>query len=105
GGKSAHIILDDADVEKEVKEGVRACFRNAGQSRNAPTRMLVPRRQMAEAASFAKQEGEATKVGDPASEETIVGPLVSRAQFEKVQGLIHQGIEEHATLVIGGLGR
>jgi aldehyde dehydrogenase (NAD+) len=105
GGKSAHIILDDADVEKEVKEGVRACFRNAGQSCNAPTRMLVPRRQMAEAASFAKQEGEATKVGDPASEETIVGPLVSRAQFEKVQGLIHQGIEEHATLVIGGLGR
>jgi len=105
GGKSANIILDDADFDKEVKEGVRACFRNAGQSCNAPTRMLVPRRQMAEVASLAKQEAEAAKVGDPALEETTVGPLVSRAQFEKVQGMIRQGIHEGATLVTGGTGR
>jgi aldehyde dehydrogenase (NAD+) len=105
GGKSANIILDDADFDKEVKEGVRACFRNAGQSCNAPTRMLVPRRQMAEVASLAKQEAEAAKVGDPALEETTVGPLVSKAQFEKVQGLIRQGIHEGATLVTGGTGR
>jgi aldehyde dehydrogenase (NAD+) len=105
GGKSANIILDDADFEKEVKEGVRACFRNTGQSCNAPTRMLVSRRQMADAASVAKQEAEATKVGSPASEETVVGPLVSKGQFDKVQGLIHRGIEEGATLVTGGTGR
>jgi len=105
GGKSANIILDDADFEREVKEGVRACFRNAGQSCNAPTRMLVARQQMAKAASFAGEEAEATNVGDPGLEETTVGPLVSRAQFDKVQHLINQGIKEGATLVTGGMGR
>ena len=105
GGKSAHIILDDADLGRAVREGVQACFRNAGQSCNAPTRMLVPRKKMAEAASIAKKEAEATKVGDPRAEDTAVGPLVSKAQFEKVQRLISRGIEEGATLVIGGTGR
>jgi len=105
GGKSANILLDDADFAKAVKEGVRSCFRNAGQSCNAPTRMLVPRQKAAEAVAVAKQEAETTKVGDPAREETMVGPLVSRDQLEKVQRLIHQGIEEGATLVAGGLGR
>ena len=105
GGKSAHIILDDADLGRAVREGVQACFRNAGQSCNAPTRMLVPRKKMAEAASLAKKEAEATKVGDPRAEDTAVGPLVSKAQFEKVQRLIGRGIEEGATLVVGGTGR
>ncbi|MGC2474782.1 MAG: aldehyde dehydrogenase family protein [Candidatus Sulfotelmatobacter sp.] len=105
GGKSAHVILDDAELVKAVREGVQACFRNAGQSCNAPTRMLVPRQKLAEAASVAKQEAEATKVGDPGREETVVGPLVSKAQFEKVQRLINQGIAEGATLVTGGAGR
>ncbi len=105
GGKSAHIILDDADLGRAVREGVQACFRNAGQSCNAPTRMLVPRKKMAEAASLAKEEAEATKVGDPRAEDTAVGPLVSEAQFEKVQRLISRGIEEGATLVVGGTGR
>jgi len=105
GGKSAHIILDDADLGRAVREGVQACFRNAGQSCNAPTRMLVPRKKMAEAASIAKKEAEATKVGDPRLEDTDVGPLVSKSQFEKVQRLISYGIEEGATLVIGGAGR
>jgi aldehyde dehydrogenase (NAD+) len=105
GGKSAHIILDDADLGRAVREGVQACFRNAGQSCNAPTRMLVPRKKMAEATSMAKREAEATKVGDPRAEDTAVGPLVSKAQFEKVQRLIGRGIDEGATLVIGGTGR
>jgi aldehyde dehydrogenase (NAD+) len=104
GGKSANIILDDADLPKAVKEGVQACFRNTGQSCNAPTRMLVPRSRMAEANAVAKQTAEATKAGDPASRETHIGPLVSKAQFEKVQRLIGRGIEEGATLVAGGSG-
>ncbi len=105
GGKSANIILEDADLAKAVKEGVQACFRNTGQSCNAPTRMLVPRAKMAQAASVAKQEAEATKVGDPTSGDTTIGPLVSRAQFERVERLILKGIEEGATLVAGGSGR
>jgi len=105
GGKSANIILDDADFAKAVKEGAQACFRNTGQSCNAPTRMLVPRSRMAEAALAAKQEADAAKVGDPRSEATTIGPLASRAQFEKVQRLIDLGIAEGATLVTGGTGR
>src|SRR5271168_3184348 len=84
GGKSANIILDDADFASAVKEGAQACFRNAGQSCNAPTRMLVPRSNMAEAAAVAKQAAESTKVGDPSAKGSI-GPLSSEAQFEKVQ--------------------
>ena len=105
GGKSANIILDDADFEKAVKEGVRSCFRNTGQSCNAPTRMLVPRARAASAAAVAKQVAEESVVGDPFSERTQIGPLSSQAQFEKVQGLISQGIREGATLVAGGPGR
>ena len=105
GGKSANIILDDSDFAKSVTDGVQACFRNAGQSCNAPTRMLVPKNRMSEAAAAAKHEADATKVGDPSREETSVGPLVSKAQFDKVQRLIAKGIEEGATLVTGGVGR
>jgi len=105
GGKSANIILDDADLVKAVKEGAQTCFRNTGQSCNAPTRMLVPRSKMAEAAAAAKQAAESTKLGDPFAEDTALGPLVSKAQFEKVNGLIRKGIEEGATLVAGGADR
>jgi len=105
GGKSANIILDDADIVKVVKEGVQACFRNAGQSCNAPTRLLIPQNRMQEAVQTAKQEAEAAKVGNPRREDTTIGPLVNRAQFEKVQRLIQKGIEEGATLVTGGLGQ
>ena len=105
GGKSANVILDDADFGKAVREGVQACFRNAGQSCNAPTRMLVPRQKLAEAANVARQEAEAMKVGDPSREETVIGPVVSKVQFEKVQRLINQGVAEGATLVAGGAGR
>ncbi|HTV57355.1 MAG TPA: aldehyde dehydrogenase family protein [Verrucomicrobiae bacterium] len=105
GGKSANIILDDADLPAAVKEGVVACFRNTGQSCNAPTRMLLPRSKMAQAEQVAKQAAEATIPGDPFSETTSIGPLVSAAQFEKVQRLIRAGIDEGATLIAGGLGR
>ncbi len=105
GGKSANVVLEDADIVKAVQEGVQTCFRNAGQSCNAPTRMLIPKRRVDEAVSAAKRESEATRVGDPSREETTLGPLVSKTQFEKVQGLISKGIEEGATLVAGGLGR
>jgi aldehyde dehydrogenase (NAD+) len=105
GGKSANIILEDSDFEKTVKQGVDACFRNTGQSCDAPTRMLVPRSRMVEVAKLAKQAAETTKVGDPAAEDTGIGPLANKVQFEKVQGLIAKGIAEGATLVAGGPGR
>jgi aldehyde dehydrogenase (NAD+) len=101
GGKSANIILDDADLKRAVEGGVRSCFTNSGQSCNAPTRMLVPRAKHAEAVAIAKAAAEATKVGDPTGEVTI-GPVVSEAQFNKIQGLIEKGIKEGAELVTGG---
>ena len=105
GGKSANIILDDADFGKAVRDCVQACFRNTGQSCNAPTRMLVPRSKMADAVAAAKKEADATKAGDPGKDDTTIGPLVTRAQFDKVQRLIQIGIEEGATVVAGGGGR
>lgn len=105
GGKSANILLDDADFEKAVPQGVQECFRNAGQSCNAPTRMLVPRSKMAEVVVAAKLSADATKVGDPSTDGIGIGPLASKPQFEKVQRLIKVGIEEGATLVAGGPGR
>jgi len=105
GGKSANIILDDADFDNAVEEGVQACFRNSGQSCNAPTRMLVPRSRMAQAVNAAKDAANASKVGDPSANGNHLGPLVSRAQYEKVQRLIKQGIDEGADLVAGGSGR
>ena len=105
GGKSANIVLEDADLETAVKEGVQSCFRNTGQSCNAPTRMLVPRSKMAEVASIAKRTAEATKSGDPFTEGTGIGPLANKAQFEKVQRMIMTGIEEGAKLIAGGPGR
>jgi len=84
GGKSAYIILDDADVETAVKEGAQACFRNTGQSCNAPTRMLVPRSKMAQAIASAKKTAEATRVGDPFAEGTHLGPLArEKRKYDK----------------------
>jgi aldehyde dehydrogenase (NAD+) len=105
GGKSAHIILEDADLNAAVAEGVQTCFRNTGQSCNAPTRMLIPKSRMAEAITIAKRAADATQVGDPNAENTSLGPLSSKAQFEKVQSMIKRGIDEGAQLVAGGLGR
>jgi len=105
GGKSAYIILDDADLAEAVKDGVQSCMRNSGQSCNAPTRMLVPRSRMAEVTRLAKQAANSIRVGDPLMDSTGIGPLASRAQFEKVQQLIQEGIEEGAEIIAGGPGR
>jgi aldehyde dehydrogenase (NAD+) len=105
GGKSAHVILDDADLEGAVQEGVQSCFRNTGQSCNAPTRMLVPRSKMEQGIVAAKKTADGTKVGDPFADGVHIGPLSSKAQFDKVQRLINQGIKEGAKLVAGGPGR
>jgi aldehyde dehydrogenase (NAD+) len=105
GGKSANILLDDADFGKAVREGAEECFDNTGQSCNAPTRMLVPRDRMDEAAAIAADVANTLRVGDPRSEDTQVGPLVSGQQWDKVQNLISKGIDEGATLAAGGTGR
>lgn len=105
GGKSANIILDDADFPKAVTKGVRLCFDNSGQSCNAPTRMLVPRDRLDEVIDIARSVAEKTVVGDPRAEGTHMGPVASQAQWTKIQGLIQQGIDEGAMLVTGGAGR
>ncbi len=105
GGKSANIILADADLEKAVPAGVLRSFTNTGQSCQAPTRMLVHRSQRDDAVAIAKRTAETVRVGDPLDPKTTMGPLVSKVQFDKVQGLIERGIQEGATLVCGGAGR
>lgn len=105
GGKSANIILPDADFTTAVTKGVEGCFGNSGQSCDAPTRMLVPSARHDEALEIAKTAAEAFKVGNPRSEETQLGPVVSEMQYNKIQKLIETGIAEGATLVTGGLGR
>jgi aldehyde dehydrogenase (NAD+) len=104
GGKSANIILDDADIPAAVKGGVQHCFLNSGQSCNAPTRMLVPRTRLAEAVAAARSAAEETTVGDPFADGTRIGPVVSKVQFDKIQRLIQKGIDEGAELVTGGPG-
>ena len=105
GGKSANIILDDADFPTAVAGGVTGCFTNSGQSCNAPTRMLVPASRQAEAIAIARAAAERMKVGDPFQEGVKLGPVVSEVQFNKIQGLIQRGIDEGAQLVTGGVGR
>jgi aldehyde dehydrogenase (NAD+) len=104
GGKSPNIILPDADLERAVTSSVKSLMGNSGQSCNAPTRMLVPRQAMAQVSEIAKRVAEGIRVGDPAAD-VDMGPVVSMAQWQKVQGLIADGIAEGATLVTGGVGR
>lgn len=105
GGKSANIILEDADLQKSVAAGVMQCFTNSGQSCNAPTRMLVPAKSHDEALKVAAAAAANVKAGDPFAEGTTIGPVVSQVQFDKIQALIQKGIDEGATLVAGGTGR
>jgi aldehyde dehydrogenase (NAD+) len=105
GGKSANIILEDADFEKAVAGGTRHCFNNSGQSCNAPTRMLVPAARMQEAAGIAAAVADSLKVGDPREKGIDLGPVVNRTQWEKIQRLIESGIAEGAALAAGGPGR
>jgi len=105
GGKSANIILDDAEFERAVRGGAVSCFQNSGQSCDAPTRMLVPADQYDEAVRIAIAVAEQVVIGDPKNEQTTMGPVVSQVQFDKIQQLIRTGIEEGAALVTGGPGR
>jgi aldehyde dehydrogenase (NAD+) len=102
GGKSANILLDDADYPKAVKTGVADCYLNSGQTCSALTRMIVPRSRLAEVEELARAEAETYRVGDPFDEATRLGPLVSAAQRSRVEGYIRTGIDEGARLVAGG---
>lgn len=104
GGKSANIILPDADLTLAVPDGVRACFVNGGQNCQSPTRMLVHQSQRNATISLARDAAEAFRLGDPVEPETEMGPMVSARQFEMIQKLIGSGISQGATLVTGGLG-
>ncbi len=103
GGKSANVILDDADFEKAVRAGTGHAFINSGQTCASWTRMLVPRARQEEAERIAKEEAESFTVGDPRSGRFRYGPLVSKAQQERVRAYIRSGLQEGARLVTGGL--
>ena len=105
GGKSPNVLLDDADFERAVKRSVLHVFQNSGQSCNAPTRMLVPAAKLAQVEALAKSVAESVVVGDPNSEKTTIGPVVSKVQFDRVEGYIAKGIAEGAKVVTGGAGR
>jgi len=105
GGKSANIILEDADFEDAVTRGVRSVMGNSGQSCNAPTRLLVPAPRMNDAIEIARKAAVNVTPGAPDDDEADIGPVVSRTQYEKIQRLIQAGIDEGATLVAGGPGK
>ncbi|MEN0000903.1 MAG: aldehyde dehydrogenase family protein [Pseudomonadota bacterium] len=105
GGKSPNIVFADADVEKAVRAGVAHCMENTGQSCNAPTRMIVERDAYAQAVTIATEAAENTKIGNTRDSGNHIGPLVSKAQFDKVQSLIETGLAEGARCVAGGIGR
>jgi betaine-aldehyde dehydrogenase len=102
GGKSASVILDDADLATAVKSTVNGCYLNSGQTCTALTRMLVPESRYEEAARLAAEVAKSFTVGDPLADTTKLGPLTSKAQLERVRGYIQKGIQEGAELVAGG---
>ena len=104
GGKGANIIFKDADPEA-IERGALRCFRNSGQSCNAPTRMLVEKSMYKEAIERLKKYATEFKVDDPNKEGDHIGPVISENQFNKIQGLIQKGIDEGAKLVAGGTGK
>jgi aldehyde dehydrogenase (NAD+) len=104
GGKSANILLSDVDFQTAVTKGVAGCFGNSGQSCNAPTRMFVPAEKREEVSEIAKMAAAKFTVGDPQDEATQLGPVVSRVQYDKIQGLIESGIAEGAEVLVGGPG-
>jgi aldehyde dehydrogenase (NAD+) len=105
GGKSANLILGDADLDAAVTAGVNACFGNSGQSCNAPTRMFVPAARHEEAVAIARRAAEAHVVGPADAAGITLGPVVSELQFERIQRLIQTGMDEGARVVTGGPGR
>ena len=104
GGKSPNIVLEDADLENAIKGGIAGIMMNSGQSCRAPTRMLVPNKLMDQACEIAKEMAETWTPGDP-KQDSRMGPVISETQWNKIQGLIHSGIEQGAKVVTGGEGR
>ena len=102
GGKSPNVILDDADLEQAVTDGVAKCFLNSGQTCSALSRMLVPRDRLEQAERIAAVVAESFTPGDPFTEGTMLGPLASETQLERVRGYIDQGMAEGGKLVTGG---
>lgn len=105
GGKSPNIVFADADLPRAIKTGVAHCMNNTGQSCNAPTRMLVERSVYDEALPLIKDAAEKVQVGDPQEEGRHIGPLVSAVQFDRVQSLIQQAIDEGTKVLTGGAGK
>jgi aldehyde dehydrogenase (NAD+) len=104
GGKAANLVLESSDLSAVLPPTVQGVLANTGQSCIAPTRVLVHQNQVEEATGFIKAMMEATTVGDPLADGAHIGPVVNRAQWEKIQGLIQSAIDEGATLVTGGTG-
>ena len=102
GGKSANVILEDADLSKAIPDAVAKCYLNSGQTCSALTRLVVPRSKLAEIEQIAAATAQAFTPGDPFAETTRLGPLVSAAQRDRVRGYIQKGIDEGAKLVTGG---
>ena len=102
GGKSPNVILDDADLQAAVVDGIGKCYLNSGQTCSALTRMLVPRGKLEAAEQVAAAVVSQIKVGDPFDPEVTLGPLASEAQLERVRGYVRKGIDEGAKLVAGG---
>ena len=105
GGKSANIVLPDADLEKAARWNIQRGFFNAGQSCHAPTRMLVHESQLEQVVPFLVDEASRFRLGDPLDSSTTMGPVVSAAQFKSIRDLIQSGLDEGARLVTGGLGQ
>ena len=105
GGKSPNLVFADCDLEERVTQSVAECMFNTGQSCDAPTRLLVERACYDQAVDIARRAAEATAVGDPEAEGDHIGPLFDQIQFDRVQNMIQVGIDEGATLLVGGLGR
>jgi aldehyde dehydrogenase (NAD+) len=104
GGKSPNVILEDADLEASVTRGVLHMYNNTGQSCNAPSRMLVPRALLAQAEAIAASVSDSVVIGPTDEESTTMGPVISKVQWDKIQGLIEAGIAEGAKVVCGGPG-
>jgi len=104
GGKSANIVLPDADIAAAARWNVQRCFFNTGQSCHAPSRLLIPRHKMPDVLRAMREEVSEIRIGDPRDPATTMGPMVNRAQFDRVQRYIEIGLEEGATLVCGGPG-
>ncbi|TCW17614.1 aldehyde dehydrogenase (NAD+) [Raoultella sp. BIGb0138] len=105
GGKSANLLLDDIDLQNAVTRAVAACFTNSGQSCSIPTRLLVPRARLDEVNAIARRAAMQYRAAPGDDDKPRLGPLVNRAQFERVQQLIQRGIDEQAELLLGGTGR